>query len=267
VTITEQALDLAAGVTVDPAARESPGLPVPDDPAAISVFTAHRIDEILHKLAHASQRMEAARSSSGDLRKYHAARLAGHLKAALDTGHDLAANVRAHYPDEGDELDAVAETVGLAKAVSEDAKAATTAHLLETTLHELTHADRHAQALTEGTGTTEWTFNADHCEKHLAGATEHAGKLAVHFKDNYPQVARWLSQLDQITADAGEDGGKKQHARYAGSSGTVSAQMANADTITGQAGLDISPVTFDRRLINDDLIRDLGGAPEAEGLS
>jgi hypothetical protein len=256
--ITEQALNLAAGVTVDPDAMESPGLPVPDDPAAISIFTAHRIDEVLHKLAHASQRMEAARSASGDLRKYHAARLAGHLKAALDAGHDLAANVRAHYPEEAAELDAVAETVGLAatiadqmlrwtehavmataqdgavglaKAVSDDARAATTAHLLETTLHELTHADRHAQQMTAAAPDDEWTFNGEHCEKHLAGATEHAGKLRQHLADNYPAEAKWLTGLGEAAADAEEDSGK-QHARY--SKGTVSAQLTNADTITGQ---------------------------------
>jgi hypothetical protein len=229
--ITEQALDLAAAVTVDPEAMESPGLPVPDDPAAISIFTAHRVDEILHKLAHASQRMEAARSASGDLRKYHAARLAGHLKAALDAGHDLAANVRAHYPDEGDELEQVKQSVGLAEAVSEDAKAATSAHLLETSLHELTHASRHADAMLADTPDDEWTFNGQHCEKHLAGATEHAGKLRQHLADNYPAEAKWLAGLDEATADAGDAGGK-QHARY--SQGTVSAQMANTDTITGQ---------------------------------
>jgi hypothetical protein len=257
-TITEQALDLAADVTVAPAAMQSPGLPVPDDPAAISIFTAHRIDEILHKLSHASQRMEAARSASGDLRKYHAARLAGHLKAALDAGHDLAANVRAHYPAEAAELDAVAETVGLAatiadqmlrwtehavmataqdgavglaKAVSDDARAATTAHLLETTLHELTHASRHAQAMLTDTPDDEFEFSADHAVKHLAGAVEHAGKLRQHLADNYPDVAKWLTGLGEVAADAEDDGGK-QHARY--SKGTVSAQMANTDTITGQ---------------------------------
>lgn len=34
----------------------------------------------------------------------------------------------------------------------------------------------------------------------------------------------------------------------------------------GGDALDLSPVTFDRRLISDDLIRDLGGDPEAQGL-
>jgi 2'-5' RNA ligase len=414
--ITEQALDLASTVTVTPEAMEPPGRPVPDDPAAVSLFTAHRVDEILHKLSHATQRMEAARTASGDLRKYHAERVAGHLKSALDAGHDLAANIRAHYPAEAAELEQVRQTVGLArgyelnarsgmisldlpagtiapvpggvpdhhvtvvylgpdvddeafaqacaraqdaaaampgplpgtvggigsfkpsdgsdgkvpawagvvlpgaerlrsaledlsasehkdwkphvtlayvepgealpdpvpatpvtfthlsvhrgddevkrfplggkaaalanagtvtaqvlglaKAVSDDARAATTAHLTETTLHELTHASRHAECLLEGPGTTEWTFNADHAQKHLGGATEHAGKLAGHFRDNYPAEAKWLNSLGGVTAGAGEDGGgkKKQHARYAGSGGTVSAQMANGGTISGQAG-------------------------------
>jgi hypothetical protein len=234
VTITEQALDLASAVTVDTEAMESPGLPVPDDPAAISLFTAHRIDEILHKLSHATQRMEAARSASGDLRKYHAARLAGHLKAALDAGHDLKANIDAHYPAEGAELEALKQTLGLAAAVSDAAKEATTAHLVASTLNELTHADRHAQAIAAETPDDEFEFNADHAAKHLAGAVEHAGKLSVHFRDNYPAEAKWLNGLDEITASAGEDGGK-QHARYAEKDGgTVSAQLTNADTITGQ---------------------------------
>jgi 2'-5' RNA ligase len=409
VNITEQALDLASPVKVDPAAMKPPGLPVPDDPAAVSIFTAHRIDEVLHKLSHASERMTAARSASGDLRKYHAERLAGHLKSALNAGHDLAANLRAHYPDEGAELDAVAKTVGLArgyeltarsgmisldlpqgtvtpvpggvsdhhvtvvylgpdiddkafgeacarakaaaaaipgplkgtvsgigtfkpsgssdgkvpawarvalpgaerlrgsledlsasehkdwkphvtlayvepgedlpapvpatpvtfthlsvhrgddevkrfplggkaaalaaetvsgqavglaKAVSDDARAATTAHLTETSLHELTHADRHARQMTEDTPDAEFDFNADHAEKHLAGAAEHAGKLAQHLADNYPAESAWLRGLGKVTAGA-EEGGKKQHARYAGSGETVSAQMAT-ETITEQ---------------------------------
>lgn len=234
-TITAQALDLAAAVTVAPEAMESPGLPVPDDPAAVSLFTAHRIDEIMHKLSHASQRMEAARSASGDLRKYHAARLAGHLDAALGAAHDLVANIRAHYPAEAAELEQVKESVGLAKAVSDNAKAATSAHLLETTLHELTHGSRHAQQMTEDTPDDEFEFNADHAEKHLGGAVEHAGKLRDHFADNYPPVSRWLKGLNEVTSPA-EEGGGKQHARYAkADGGTITAQMANGETITGQA--------------------------------
>jgi hypothetical protein len=248
-TITEQVLDLAepaddagdssgadlASATVSPAAMKSPGLPVPDDPAAISIFTAHRVDEVLHKLSHAAERMKASRSASGDLRKYHASLLAGHLQSALKAGHDLVANIREHYPDEAKELDAVGESVGLAKAVSSEAKAATTAHLLETTLHELTHGARHALQMTEDTPEDEQEFNADHAEKHLGGAVEHAGKLEEHFKDNYPDVAGWLNGLTEVTEDAEESDGDAEHARYSkAGGGTIAAQLANAGTIGGQ---------------------------------
>jgi hypothetical protein len=129
------------------------------------------------------------------------------------------------------------QAVTLAKAVSEDARAATTAHLLETTLHELAHARRHAQAMTQDTPDAEWEFNADHAEKHLGGAAEHAGKLAQHFTDNYPDVAKWLEGLGEVAAGA-EDGGGKQHARYEKGGGeTTGAQMANGETITGQLSL------------------------------
>lgn len=411
-TITEQALNLAAAVTVAPEAMKPPGLPVPDDPAAISIFTAHRIDEIQHKLSHATERMTAARSASGDLRRYHAARLAGHLKAALDAGHDLAANIREHYPEEAAEVEQVKDAVGLArgydlsprsgwisldlpqgtiapipggvtdhhvtvvylgpdvddeafakaqdrareaaaampgpltgtaggigsfkpsdgsdgkvpawagvvlpgaerlrsaledlsasehpdwkphvtlayvapgeplpapvpqtpvtfthlsvhrgddevarfplggsakgiaysatvhgrhavglaKAVSDDAKAATTAHLLETTLHELTHGSRHAQAMLEDTPDDEQAFNGEHCEKHLAGATEHVAKLRQHMIDNYGPEGRWLTELGQIVSGEGEGAGK-QHAQYAKDGGTITAQMANGETVSGQ---------------------------------
>jgi predicted ABC-type ATPase len=220
-TITGQ-FDLAASVTVTPEAMQPPGLPVPDDPAAVSLFTAHRVDEVLHKLSHATERLQAARAASGDLRAYHCARVAGHLESALGAMHDLAANLRDHYPAEAAELEQVRQAVGLAKAVSGDAKAATTAHLTETTLHELAHASRHAQAMTGTVPDTEWEFDAEHCQSHLDGALEHAGKLAVHFRDNYPREAKWLAGLEK---PGGQDGG------------TVTAQAAGPETISGQFNL------------------------------
>ncbi|HEY2087002.1 MAG TPA: hypothetical protein VGH54_13410, partial [Mycobacterium sp.] len=236
-----QAIGLASSPTVDPEAMEPPGLPVPADPAAVSLFTAHRVNEIGHKLTHASQRMKAARDATGDLRKYHASLLAGHLEAALRAGHDLAANLRDHYPDEAGELEAVKDAVGLAKAVSDDAKSATTAHLLETSLHELAHASEHAKAITEDTPDDEWSFNADHAEKHLGGAAEHAGKLRQHLADNYPGEAKWLAGLGAAESPA-EDGGGKQHARYAkADGGTITAQLANAEAVSGQDRLAVRP--------------------------
>jgi hypothetical protein len=226
-TITAQILDLAASVTVAPGAMKPPGLPVPDDPAAISIFTAHRVNSILHQVAHAVERMQAAKAASGDLRAYHVTHIAEHLQRALDSGHEMTVNLREHYPAEAAELDAVKESVGLAKAVSETAKAVTTAHLTETTLHELTHAALHAQAMgKDDPDGDEWAFDADHCEKHLGGAVEHAGKIWTHLHDNYPRESKWLTGIAAITHPLEA----QQHAN----SGTVSAQMANPETITGQ---------------------------------
>jgi len=227
VTITEQAIGLADDTDA-----------APDDPTAIAMSTAHRVGDALHHLARASQRMQAARAAPApELRAAHTGHLARHLKHALKAVHGLTGNIRGHYPAEAAELEQVKEAVGLAKAVSEDAKAATTAHLLETTLHELAHARRHAQAMLEDTPDGEWSFNADHAEKHLGGAAEHAGKLAQHLTDNYPAVAKWLNGLGEVTAGA-EDGGGKQHARYEKGGGeTIGAQMANGETITGQLAL------------------------------
>jgi 2'-5' RNA ligase len=128
-TITGQAadaisgqLDLAAPVTVAPEAMKPPGLPVPDDPAAVSMFTAHRVNSILHQVAHATERMQAARAASGDLRAYHVTHIAEHLGRALDSGHEMTVNLREHYGPEAAELEAVKESVGLARGYELNAR-------------------------------------------------------------------------------------------------------------------------------------------------
>jgi 2'-5' RNA ligase len=120
--IGEQALDLAAEVTVTPKAMKPPGLPVPDDPAAISMFTAHRVNSILHQVAHAAERMQAAKTATGDLRAYHVTHIDEHLQRALDSAREMTANLREHYPDEAAELEAVKETVGLARGYELNAR-------------------------------------------------------------------------------------------------------------------------------------------------
>lgn len=235
-TITGQIADphpdvhLAAASAVAPEAMQPPGLPVPDDKTAVAMFTAHRLDETLYQLAHAAERMRAARAASGDLRAYHSARVHRHLQHALEAGHGLTANIRAHYAPEAQELEQVKQDIGLAKAVSPQARAATTSHLLETCLHEETHGARHAEAMLKPGSDDEWAFNADHCAKHLGGALEHAAKLREHFADNYADEGRWLAELESIRS--GEEDTGKQHARY--SKGTVSAQLANRETVSGQ---------------------------------
>lgn len=212
-TTRGQQLEFAAEVTVDPAAMKLPGLPVPADPAAISMFTAHRVNSILHQVAHASERMQAAQAAAGDLREYHVTHIVYHLGRALNSGREMTVNLREHYPPEAAELGQVKDTIGLAGitaqaldlavAVSPAAKAVSLAHLLETTLHELTHASLHAQSMGENEpGGDEWAFNADHCASHIGGAVEHAGKIWVHLHDNYPAEARWLMGIARITHPA-----------------------------------------------------------------
>lgn len=172
-------------------------LPLPRTPAdAKQMFTAHRVNDIRVSLAHAAERMGAARKApTPEARGYQMRHIYNHLVDSLNHVHQLMANLRDNYAAEGRELEAMRGLVGLAKSVSPAAKASTTAHLTETISNELTHAKRHADLMLTGKPDTEWNFNADHCQKHLAGATEHAAKLAAHLLDNYPTEAKWLKRL------------------------------------------------------------------------
>jgi hypothetical protein len=210
------AVDLAAGDPhVAEEAMHDPGLPVPDNKTAIAMFTAHRVDDMLRELAHATERMEAARDTHyPQLRAYHAGHIRRHLEHVLKAAHELVTNLREHYPAEAAELEQVKHHIGLARALSPGTKAATTAHLTETTLHEATHGVRHAKEMQTPEPRDVWEFNADHAKKHLSGAMEHAEKLAAHFRDNYAEEAKWLQKLGEMPL-AGEDGQEGgQHARY-----------------------------------------------------
>jgi 2'-5' RNA ligase len=86
-------------------------------------------------------------------------------------------------------------TMDLAKSVSPASKAASFAHLLQTVMYDGAHAQRHAEAMLGDTDDACWQFDADHAEKHLEGACEHAHKLAEHILDNYPVEAKCLRGL------------------------------------------------------------------------
>jgi hypothetical protein len=249
-TITEQAFDLTgadadesvvsaasdpgAALEVAKKAMKTPGLPVPADKTAVAMFTAHRLDQILHLLAHATERMQAARAATApQLRAYHAVHIRRHLAGALVSAHWLTSNIRDHYPAEAAELEQVKQNVGLAQSLTPEIKSATAAHLLETTLHEMTHGVRHAQQMEQPEPADVWEFNADHAEKHLTGAREHAGKLTAHFRDNYPDVAELLTTLDQLVSGTEDGDAGPQHARYS-KGGASMAQDDDSQTISGQ---------------------------------
>lgn len=224
-SLAAQALSLAAGEQDSP---DPP--PVSGDPVTVSMYTAHRVDDCGRHLAHASERLDAARKAGGDLRAGHMAHVAHQLDDAHTSAHQLAGNLRAHYPAEGAELDALMGVVGLAVSVSRDAKTATTAHLVQTTCNHLAHTIRHVTAMGEDRAEAVWDFNAEHARTHLDGALEHVGKLTNHLRDNYPAEAGFLAGLGSAVQDARPEGGagKPQAA------GTAGAQLANR-------GYDLNP--------------------------
>ncbi len=178
-------------------------LPLPPPPKKTApMMTAHRVHDMADGLAHATERVEAARKTKDPaLKKYEMFHVYNHLSKTLANGRMLADNLRRNYPAEGRELDAVMKTLGLAAppSLSPALKAATTSHLLETTLNECTHAIRHADLMVGKTAPgSEWEFNADHCEKHLHSALEHAIKLRDHILGNYPAEAKLLIALGEL---------------------------------------------------------------------
>lgn len=188
-----------------PGEQEFPGRqPVkiaPTPGAHRSMFTAHRVDDTLRGLAHSMQRCaELKKAKTPDERRYQSAHLANHLGFCLDQMHALAENLRQNYPPEAKELEAVRQTTGLARALSPASKVATTAHLTETILHELTHGKRHADLMMKTDPAAVWQFNCDHAAKHVRGAHEHAAKLAQHLLDNYPEEGRWLRKLGELAS-------------------------------------------------------------------
>lgn len=187
----------------------------PDDPAA-AMATARHLHDTGRYLTAASGHLDAAREAGAADPDDRLGQCAASLGGAHASAHDLAAHLRASYPAEGAELDALTGVVGLARSVSEDAKTATTAHLVQTTCNHLAHTMRHVQAMQDDPAEDVRDFNADHARTHLDGAAEHVGKLTRHLRSNYPAEAKHLAELK--------------------GSGTVSAQMAEPETIAGQAG-------------------------------
>jgi hypothetical protein len=178
-------------------------LPPPPKKTA-AMMTAHRVCDMKNSLSHAVERMDAARKTKDPaLRKYHVLHVRNHLNRTIGGGHMLADNLRRNYPAEGRELDVTMQTLGLATSLSPALKAATTAHLLETVLNECTHSIRHGDLLSRTDPPNEWEFNADHCQKHLGSALEHAVKLSDHIRDNYPAEAKFLAGLGNLSS--GED--------------------------------------------------------------
>jgi len=91
--------------------------PVPDNPTAVAMFTAHRINDIADELAHAKERMKVMCSTGGELRHYNNLHLANHINITLDQANQLKENMLAHYPAESDEWRMLARVMNLANEI------------------------------------------------------------------------------------------------------------------------------------------------------
>jgi hypothetical protein len=108
----------------------------------------------------------------------------------------------------------VQHAIGLAVSVSEQAKTATTGHLVQTICNHLGHTIAHVKAMGDDPEPKVREFNWQHGRTHLDGALEHAAKLTRHLQSNYPEEGKRLAGLK--------------------AGGTISAEVAEPATISEQ---------------------------------
>jgi hypothetical protein len=173
----------------------------PDDPA---MATACHLHDTGRHLASASGHLDAAREAPAGDPDDHIGRCAASLDGAHASAHHLAAHLRSHYPREGSDLDALCTTIGLAVSVSDQAKTATTGHLVQTICNHLGHTIEHTKAMQDDPDPKVRSFNADHARTHLDGALEHVGKLTRHLQSNYPAEAKHLAELAEPESISGQ---------------------------------------------------------------
>lgn len=89
------------------------------------------------------------------------------------------------------------------KSPGQSQKAATTAHLIETTAHQLAHTKRHFDQLKKDKTNGQKKLDYEHAATHLNGGIEHVQKLLVHLKSNYPKEGKELSMLENTVAQSG----------------------------------------------------------------
>lgn len=85
------------------------------------------------------------------------------------------------------------------KSASPQQKASTTAHLVETTAHQLAHTKRHMVAMKTSKGKAQ-ALDYDHASTHLDGSIEHVQKLVKHIQSNYPSEGKELGKLQDSVA-------------------------------------------------------------------
>lgn len=90
------------------------------------------------------------------------------------------------------------------KSTSNKDRTATTAHLVETTAHHLSHTMRHAEQLKKSKTKAQRDFNQEHMDTHLKGGIEHVHKLMNHLQTNYPAEGKELQKLQDTVPTIGD---------------------------------------------------------------
>ncbi len=76
-------------------------------------------------------------------------------------------------------------------------KVSTTAHLLETAGHHISHAHEHLKTLSKPQSPKQRALNQEHALTHIKGGVEHVQKLVDHIQSNYPAEAKAYNSLKE----------------------------------------------------------------------
>lgn len=77
--------------------------------------------------------------------------------------------------------------------------AATTAHLIQTSGHELGHVAAHVAQAQKSKTKKAVAFNLEHADRHVKGAQQHIQKVIDHIMGNYPTIGKQMTKLEQAT--------------------------------------------------------------------
>lgn len=79
----------------------------------------------------------------------------------------------------------------------------TTAHLIQTSGHELGHVAAHIAQAQKSKTKAAVKFNLEHAAKHVGGVQDHIQRVVDHIKGNYPAIGKQFDTLERMTPQSG----------------------------------------------------------------
>lgn len=80
---------------------------------------------------------------------------------------------------------------------------ATTAHLIQTSGHEIGHVATHVAQAQKSKTKKALRFNLEHAAKHVGGVQDHVQRVIDHLHANYPAISKEMTKLEQATPQPG----------------------------------------------------------------